>query len=138
MNRIKWVVCTLSAFVLSASCTLSQEKTYEYRTIHENVLRRDMQTMADSLGVLAELYFKTEVTDAQRHDIVHKELNTIERIASGIGGGEIITNYSVINRYMGAFLYDVNLAREFANRNPPNFVPANRLMNSCLSCHASI
>ena len=115
-----------------------EEKSYTYQTIHEAALHADMTTMATSLGRLANLHFDTDIADAERHSIIISELNTVERIASGIGGDDVITNYSVINRYMGAFLYDVALAKQFAYREPPNYVPANRLLNSCRSCHNSL
>jgi len=39
---------------------------------------------------------------------------------------------------MGAFLYDVEIARGFILQNPPNYFPAGTLIKSCLSCHQSI
>ena len=137
MTHHRYALCSLLVLTLCVSCALSEEKSDEYRTIHESVLRSDMKTMANSLGVLANLHFETDIGDAQRQYMVIRELGTIEEIASGIGGDDVVTNYSIINRYMGAFLYDVSLAKQFANREPPNYIPANRLLNSCMSCHIS-
>jgi len=86
----------------------------------------------------AEIPNADSCDDEQLYQSVHAELDKIERIASGLGGPDTITNYSVINRYMGAFLYDVTVAREFAERDPPNYVPAFRLLKSCQACHESM
>ncbi len=137
MSRYKHTLTILCVLTTLASCTLNQKKPDEYHLIHETILRSDMRTMAASLGVLAELYFNASVTEADRLEIVQTELDKIKRIATNIRGADVITNYSVINRYMGAFLYAVDLAKQFADRDPPNYVPANRLLNSCKSCHLS-
>ena len=135
---MKISLCTLVVLSLCLGCAASEEKGYIFQTIHETVLHSEMRKMANSLGRLASLYFDTDIEDAERHEIVINELNTVEQIASGIGGDDVITNYSVINHYMGAFLYDVALAKQFAYQEPPNYVPANRLLNSCRSCHNSL
>jgi len=100
MNKFNKVICVVSALLVTVSCAVTQGKTYAYRTIHEDVLRSEMGTMASSLGKLANLYFDTTITDEHRYDVVHKELDTIKRVASRIGGDEVITNYSIINRYI--------------------------------------
>jgi len=94
--------------------------------------------MGVSLGALAKYFFEKNLDEKQMYKGVHAELDKLERTASRLGGVDTITNYSVINRYMGAFLYDVRLAREFAEREPPNYEPAFRLIRSCQSCHESM
>jgi len=137
MRYLQTALYSLVTLTLCLGCAIDK-KGYKLQTIHESVLHADMTTMAHSLGRLARLHFDTDITDTERHSIVINELNSIERIASGIGGDDVVTNYSVINHYMGAFLYDVALAKQFAYRDPPNYVPANRLLNSCRSCHNSL
>lgn len=68
-------------------------------------------------------------------------LTSLDRIAARarqVGGDGAVTNYSVVNDYMDGFLEDVAVSREFAAREPPNLVPANRLVPSCLACHRSL
>lgn len=137
MIHYKSILISLYLLTTCTACAMSQNKTIEYRVIHETALRSDMRTMAASLGVLAELYFNTTVSEAVLRETVHKELDNIKKISTNIRSGDVVTNYSVINRYMGAFLYDVEVAKQFADRDPPNYVPANRLLNSCMSCHSS-
>jgi len=120
------------------SCATTESEKRAYQIIHEPALHSEMQAMANSLGELAILYFDSDHDDARLYRSVQDELAKIERIASRLGGEDTITNYSVINNYMGAFLYDVKLAREFADRDPPNYVPAFRLLRSCQSCHESM
>lgn len=79
---------------------------------------------------------RSELT-ANEHQELLTRLRALEGMAKAIGGDGVITNYSVINQYMGAFIYDVQLAQKFANKTPPNYVPANRLVKSCESCHDS-
>jgi len=137
-NSLLVLVCGVALAPLLSSCALTEPKPVHVQVIHHSVLVKDMRSMARSLGVLAELYFKNEMNEQQMHNAVLNELGKIERVASNIGGDNIVTNYSVVNRYMGAFLYDVNLAKEFANRKPANYVPAHRLIRSCQSCHESM
>ena len=123
---------------LLSGCALAEPKELPFQVIHEPALHSEMRTMSKSLGVIADLYFDESVSETQRYNSVRAELNKVERTASGLGGVDTVTNYSVINRYMGAFLYDVNVAKEFIDREPPNFVPAYRLIRSCQSCHGSM
>jgi len=134
-HRIFLYICL---FALCTACAISEPRRLSYQVIHEPALHSEMRTMGVSLGTLAKYYFEKDLDEKQLYDGVHAELNKLERTASRLGGVDTITNYSVINRYMGAFLYDVRLAREFAEREPPNFVPAFRLINSCQSCHESM
>jgi len=123
---------------LCNACALSESKNTYYQVIHEPALHAQMRTMANSLGILAFHFFEKKLNDDQMYNIVNTELRKIEQTASQIGGKDAITNYSVINRYMGAFLYDVGLAREAADQEPPNFSPAFRLIKSCQACHESM
>lgn len=75
---------------------------------------------------------------AERAERVIAHLDRIERRALGVGGRGAPSNRSEIDDHMDGFLHDVALAREFARRDPPNLVPANRLVNSCESCHAEL
>jgi hypothetical protein len=97
-----------------------------------------MQTMADRLSAVAFVTLNAELTPEQQRAEILPLLDSIKTIAASIDGDDAVTNYSVVNRYMGAFLYDVGLARKFASREPPNLIPAQRLIKSCLSCHESI
>ncbi len=97
-----------------------------------------MRLMAEELATLSNLSLDTSRTEESKTADVLAGLERIEAIASDLGGDDVVTNYSVINRYMGAFLYDVQLAREFALRDPPNHFPASTLVKSCLSCHQSL
>jgi len=128
----------ISVAIVATSCAITEPEKQYYQVLHEQALHSEMREMAMSLGVLADYYFEDARTDEELYRSVHAELDKIEKIASGLGGSDTVTNYSVINRYMGAFLYDVNLAREFAEREPPNFVPAFRLLKSCQACHESM
>jgi len=139
MKKQVQLLCSFSVILPLLGCALTNPSARHYRIIHEPMLHSSMRAMGLSLGTLAELYYeKDDASDEQQAQRVLAELNKIERIASNLGGDDVVTNYSVINRYMGAFLYDVSVAKEFAQREQPNFVPAYRLIKSCQSCHQSM
>ena len=95
--------------------------------------------MADELAHIALIILDDKPSGAERRQQILPMLDRIEIIAATLAGeDEVVTNYSVINHYMGAFLYDVGVARQFAQREPANLIPAGRLIKSCMSCHESI
>lgn len=93
-----------------------------------------MHGMSDELLVITTLTAQPTLTSTERLELL-KRLRALSIRAQSLDNG--VTNYSVINRYMGAFIYDVGIAEKFANKTPPNYVPANRLINSCISCHST-
>lgn len=132
----RWIVMSVLLVIISG-CANRVETPRQFHVISESELRSEMLKLADNIGEVADITTdKNSTLKIQRERIIPL-LNNIESVASGLGGGPVVTNYSVINYYMGAFLYDVSVAREFVNKNPPNIVPASRLINSCLACHRS-
>jgi len=118
--------------------TMSESTIPRYHVLSHHELSSGMQSMADRIRSIATVSLNMDMSDDDQRDIIVPLLDGIEHIAADLDGENSVTNYSVINRYMGAFLYDVGLAREFALRDPPNLVPSQRLIKSCLSCHESI
>ena len=126
---------------LSSGCTTVEREPVEpvnFHVMSETELSIDMNAMGERIAGIAIISLDQSLTNEQRRQRILPLLDSIEQIAEGVKGAGEVTNYSVINRYMGAFLYDVANARYFANRQPPNLVPAERLIKSCLSCHQSI
>ena len=126
---------------LSSSCALVEREPKEPASFHvmsESELSIDMNAMGELIGGIAIVSLDQSLSDEARRRRILPLLDGIEQIARGVKGENEVTNYSVINRYMGAFLHDVANARSFAYRQPPNLVPAERLIKSCLSCHQSI
>jgi hypothetical protein len=136
--RVLFIGIAISTMLVGCA-TLNQDVTVDQNSFHllsEKNVQFDMQQMAINLSaILGTTLDETASVESQSASIV-PILDKIQRIAYELGG-EGLTNYSVINRYMGAFLYDVGIAREFALRSPPNLVPAGRLVKSCMSCHDS-
>ncbi len=125
-------------FLFSNGCSFIEDKGTEFHFLGKAALQSDMRRMAVSLRAISDMTAAptdSAITVQQR---VMLELDRVDSIASSLGGEGITTNYSVIDRYMGALLYDIQLAKEFSLHDPPNYVPANRLLNSCLSCHQSL
>lgn len=128
--------------LLMSACASTQpdikENPASFHVLSESDVSVNMQAMADRITMLSLLALDDKLSLEQKRDKVVPLLDSIELIASELDHDGAVTNYSVINRYMGAFLYDVAVARRLANGDPPNLLPAQRLIKSCLSCHASI
>ena len=123
--------------VLNVSCASNSGN----RSLSKNVHVYNSVDMSNRMkGMSAELLTITTLTSQStltpsEHNELLKRLQSLSLKARTIGGEGVVTNYSVINQYMGAFIYDVELAKQFANMDTPNYVPANRLVKSCISCH---
>jgi len=129
----------LMASSLVSACSMPEEKPMRFHYLSPGAVQTDMQHMADQLALVAITVMDSESTDPARREQILPMLDRIETIAANLAGGdEVVTNYSVINHYMGAFLYDVGVARQFAIREPANLLPAGRLVKSCMSCHESM
>jgi len=123
------------------SCTpiaVTENQSDTFHLISDTELSQGMQNMANRISIIALLGMNDDMGAEQKRIRVISLLDEIESLASSIDGHGSVTNYSVINRYMGSFLYDVSLARQFANRQPPNLVPSQRLIKSCMACHESL
>ena len=138
VNRSGRVISMLAVVILGSGCATAEREPADFHVLSEAELSIDMKAMADRVGGIAIVSLDQTLTDEQRRQKILPLLDGIEVIARAVKGEGVVTNYSLINRYMGSFLYDVANARDFANRQPPNLVPAQRLIKSCLSCHQSI
>jgi hypothetical protein len=132
------VLLWVGILLLAGCAVVATEEPTNFHLISDLQLRSVMQGMANRIVVLTELSMTEDNPGAADRNEILLELNRIQQIARGLRGESEVTNYSVINRYMGSFLYDIEVAKQFAKHDPPNFVPANRLVKSCLSCHQSI
>lgn len=131
----------LALWLTLTSCapvSMLGSKAEPVHIIADTELHDAMQDMADRIAVIALLSVDSNLHIEKKRNRIIPLLDEIQTIASDIDGNGAVTNFSVVNRYMGSFLYDVSLAKQFASQQPPNLVPAERLIKSCLSCHESI
>lgn len=105
---------------------------------HSSLLKQDMRFMYSSLLTLFSLASDTSVSDSARLNQVLKELDILDVTARVIKNGEELYGYSVADPYLGSFLHDVSMAREFAQLTPPDYGPATGLIRSCLVCHEDL
>lgn len=140
-KRCRFFITGIAINTMLVSCTtLNQGITQDQNNFHllsENKVQIDMQEMAINVSAILGATMDESASIESQSGTVVPKLDKIQKLAFELGGTGL-TNYSVINRYMGAFLYDVGIAREFALRSPPNLMPAGRLVKSCLSCHDSL
>jgi len=110
----------------------------ERQNHHEHLLLKDMYTMSSSVITLFALDNMEGIDAAERQKRVLGELDKLEQVARILVNNVEIHNYSVRGPFMGSFLHDVGMAREFALMDPPNFKPSTGLIKSCLLCHESL
>jgi hypothetical protein len=130
-----------------SGCTMSNDgvkkardyyENYVVERYHEGAFRADMLKMTDSLRTILVVAVDDKLeTDEQRTHIL-TELDTLQELASAIDDDGEVYSYTNRNPYMGSFLHDIDMAREFASDTPPNFEPSRKLINSCLFCHKSL
>lgn len=105
---------------------------------HENQLRTDMLAMSGSVLKLFAFDNMTNLDDAERQKRILQELDKLEKTARILINDVEIKNYSIRSPFMGSFLHDVGMAREFALMDPPDYRPSTGLIKSCLLCHKSL
>ena len=115
----------------------SAEKT-DRQMHHEHLLLKDMYAMSSSVITLFALDNLHIVDNGELQKRVLRELDNLENIAKILSNNSEIHNYSIRGPYMGSFLHDVGMAREFALMDPPDFKPSTGLIKSCLLCHDSL
>ena len=111
---------------------------HAYHAMTRPEMQRHMQGLAGELLTLVGLTMPVASADEARREAVLTSLERIAARARQVGGRGTLTNYSLVNDYVDGFLDDVAMSSDFARRNPPNLVPASRLMQSCLACHGSL
>ena len=111
---------------------------HAYHAMTRLEMQRHMQRLGEELLTLVGLTTPAASPDETRREAVLASLERIAARARQVGGRGTLTNYSLVNDYMDGFLDDVAMSSDFARRNPPNLVPASRLVQSCLACHGSL
>ena len=140
-NRVrKYSVVTMAtaALVVALGAWVSAEDSLEImekRIHHEYLLLQDMYSMSASVISLFALEGLDHIDEQDRLERILAELDKLEEIARLQIDNVEVLNYSVVSPYIGSFLHDVGMAREFALMDPPDFKPATGLIKSCLLCH---
>jgi len=113
----------------------SRTKLIKAENQHDSHLATDMQSMFRSATALMSLETDGGITEEERLSRIMRELDNLDDTARILKNGREITNYSLTSLYMGSFLHDVQMAKEFATLSPPDFEPAYGLIRSCQYCH---
>lgn len=136
----------ISCLLVLSSCVLtpSQEERskisaagFNNRTVyaHSGQLADDMRSMMQGVTNLMTIETDKTISDTRRHVRIIRELAMLENAAKVIKDGTEISGYSTTNPYMGSFLHDIQMAKEFAELTPPDYQPATSLIKSCVYCH---
>lgn len=129
------LVVVFGAWVISKVRAEDGLENLEKRIHHEYLLLQDMYSMSASVISLFALQSLDQIDEEERQKRILAELDKLEEIARLQIDNVEVLNYSVVSPYLGSFLHDVGMAREFALMDPPNFKPATGLIESCLLCH---
>ena len=129
---------TPGAYAGNAASSVTEENRFDRNNYHQSLLREDMRAMTISVRKLLVLDSQAGISAEERHKQVLRELDKLESIATMIEEDGELTSYSLVSPYIGAFLHDVYLARENAEKSAPDYQPATWLIRSCLSCHQNI
>jgi len=137
MGKAKYLLL-MAVLTLAQGCVVMDIERPEFHFLSEKSIQEEMTKLADVLGELSKHVVNPNIDTASRQRLVLAELDKVSDIAGEMGGDGIMTNFAVMNQYMGAFLYDVNTARKYVNFTNPDFKPAGQLMRSCQSCHSTL
>jgi hypothetical protein len=108
---------------------LKEENSYQH-----SIMREDMHDMWASLKNIV-LTDGDDATDSQKQRMIIGELNSISHLAELLEAENSIYNYKFTAPYMSSFLHDVDMAIQYASKEPPDFTPSTNLINSCQFCH---
>ena len=104
--------------------------------LEHDEIRFMMQKMAAMVFNLDKLVTESpNLDDAERKYAVIEQLGEIKKVAIKLGAGPKKTNHYLIDKGIDRFVDDVELARNSAQVDPPQYDPAVRLIDQCRRCH---
>ncbi len=140
MRKMKSTLLLGLTPLLVAACAIITDipQTHPVQMNHNSLLNEDMRYMLTSIRNLMLLSIDTGLTDSERQDRVLRELDLLNSTARILKDGEELYGYSVADPYLGSFIHDISMAKEFALQSPPDYEPAIGLRKSCLMCHENL
>jgi hypothetical protein len=144
MPSSRWAISFLLALSLGAgfvtgcgSAGTIRRFTYppDFQYLEHSQVVSAMGTLARDVRALKRLLAGTEALDAGQHAEVVRLLRAMEVTAAELDPKGRRTNHPVIDRNIGAFRRDIEMARLAAERDPPNYFLAGSVAGSCSYCH---
>ena len=113
----------------------SSREDFPTQNVHQGQLPSEMRSMMQSVATLMSLETDASVTESQRQARVLRELRMLENAVRVTGAGDEISSRTEVNPYMNSLLHDIQMAREFAVLDPPDYQPSSKLIRGCVLCH---
>ena len=113
-----------------------RQHTYppDFQYISREQLQSTMWQLAFHSRELDRLIRSPEPPLKNRSEIL-EHLGAMERAAEQLDRSGWPTNHPLIDMNLSSFRRDIRLAREVAEREPPNFMLASPLAGACVYCH---
>ena len=129
------VFCGVFA-VASCSTVESSDVDQEVVYLEHDEIRFMMQKMAAMVFNLDKLITESpNLEDTERQYAVIEQLGEIEKVAVKLGAGPKKTNHYVIDKGIDRLVEEVQVARNSAQGDPPEYDPAVKLIDQCRQCH---
>ena len=128
------ICCVFAA--TSCSTVESPEVEQEVVYLEHDEVRFMMQKMAAMVFNLDKLITDSpNLEDTERQYAVIEQLGEIEKVAIKLGAGPKKTNHYVIDKGIDRLVDEVQVARNSAQGDPPQYDPAVKLIDQCRRCH---
>lgn len=134
----------LIASLFASSCATGvgaelREHTYprELRYIARGEIQSAMLTLARGVADLDHLLSQGELAEPELSGAVVERLTAMRSAAQALDPGAARTSHPVLERYMGAFLAELERATEDARALPPRYFRAGTVVGACTSCHVA-
>ena len=121
-----------------SSCTTVKDAEDDNEVIYleYDEIRFMMQKMAAMVFNLDKLVTESpNLDDIDRQYAVVEQLGEIEKVAIKLGAGPKKTNHFIIDNGIDRFVDEVEVARNSAQADPPQYDHAVRLIDQCRRCH---
>jgi hypothetical protein len=107
----------------------------DFRYLEEHDVSSAMWKLARDVRALKGLLGSPNELTPEAHDEVVRLLRDMESTAARLDPGGRRSNHPRIDRNIDAFRRDLSMARQAAERDPPNYFLAGNVAGSCSYCH---
>ena len=133
-----WKLIVIFFFMaIAGSCAQVRKATYppDFVYLEKKEVTSAMQKMAVSINKLHRMLSDTEYQQASKQQDVLTELDVIESVTRSLRTGGSQSNHPLIDQHMDNFRDQLLVAKNAAQRDPPDYYPAGRLVGQCQGCH---
>ncbi len=133
----RWPLIVAALLLLATGCSEVRKLTYpgDITYIDRTTITGAMRQMADAVTRLEKAIRSAPSPEAVDQKTVVGELQVLEKLASSLQTQKGYSTDPLLDKHMSAFIDDVTLAREQAQKQPPNYFLAGHIAGSCAACH---